>query len=113
MKLKKRNKRKSKHQYWQSHILSWQQSGLSQRSYCVSNRLALSTFSYWKRKIGKNQNQQTRFYPLTIQPDNIPVKEDLRSGLRLLLSDTRYQIELENEFSSASLKKLLLILEEA
>ncbi len=112
MKPNKKSTRKFRRAYWQDHISSWQHSGQSQRWYCQDNELALSTFSYWKRKLGKTQ-QPTRFYPLTIQPDTITLKENQRSGLRLSLSDNRYQIELDSDFSSATLKKLLLILEAA
>jgi len=104
--------RKQKETYWQDHILSCKQSGLSQKQYCINHKLALSTFTYWKRKLGKRHQQPARFYPLTIQPDTFAVKQKQNSGLRLLFSGTKYQIELEDNFSSASLKKLLLVLEE-
>ncbi len=112
MKPNKKSTQKSRRVYWQDHISSWLHSGQSQKLYCLNNELALSTFSYWKRKLGKTQ-QPTRFYPLTIQPDTITLKENQRSGLRLSLSNNRYQIELDGDFSSVTLKKLLVILEAA
>ena len=103
---------KQKETYWQGHILSCKQSGLSQKQYCINHKLALSTFTYWKRKLGRNQQQPACFYPLTIQPDTFLVEQNRNPGLRLLLSDTKYQIELEDNFSSTSLKKLLHVLED-
>ena len=104
---------KEKGTYWQDHILSCKQSGLSQKQYCINHKLALSTFTYWKRKLGKNQQQPACFYPLTVQSDTFLEEQNRNPGLRLLLSDTKYQIELEDNFSSTSLKKLLHVLEEA
>ena len=33
---------------WASHLIGWQQSGLTQRAYCEQQGLALKTFSYWR-----------------------------------------------------------------
>ena len=39
--------------YWQEHIDSCRQSGLSQAAYCRKNQLRPHRYSYWKRKLAK------------------------------------------------------------
>jgi transposase-like protein len=36
---------------WQQHIERWQESDLTQRSYCREHNLKPHQFSYWKRKL--------------------------------------------------------------
>lgn len=39
---------------WSALIERQAESGLSQRDFCVTEGLAVSTFTYWKRKLGKS-----------------------------------------------------------
>lgn len=39
-----------KHAYWKEHIQKWEESGLSQPSYCEAQRLKLTTFSYYRHR---------------------------------------------------------------
>ncbi|MGL5109971.1 MAG: IS66 family insertion sequence element accessory protein TnpA [Vibrio ordalii] len=43
-------------QHWQQHIDAWQQSGGAQAQYCRQHELDQSQFSYWKRKLTKNND---------------------------------------------------------
>lgn len=37
--------------YWQQQMTNWEKSGSSQREFCRRHGLAISTFSYWRRKL--------------------------------------------------------------
>ncbi len=39
------------HDFWKLHLAQWQDSGLSQASYCRQQALHPPRFSYWKRKL--------------------------------------------------------------
>jgi hypothetical protein len=101
---------KSKQKYWQNHLTSWSKSGLSQKHYCEQQLLALSTFRHWKNKLAEH-SRKTSFYPLAVSSVVVPVEERSNSGLRLVVCENRYRVELEKDFSSDSLKKLISTLE--
>ncbi len=102
---------KSKNQsYWQKQIKSWKGSGLSQREYCRRSGISASTFSYWHRKLQKQKKVELpQFYPLTLP--NVPEVGSNESGLRLFLHERKYCIDIEKEFSAASLRKIITTLE--
>jgi hypothetical protein len=95
--------------YWQQLIHNWKTSGLSQKQFCRRQSLALSTFSYWKRRIERPEAEIVKFYPLSIPAPIIPPAD---SGLLLLIGKKRFAIELKEDFSPTTLKKLVSALEE-
>lgn len=101
---------KSKQKYWQNHLTSWSESGLSQKHYCEQQLLALSTFCLWKNKLAEH-SEKTSFYPLAVSSVVAPVEDISNSGLRLVVGRNRYRVELEKDFSTESLKKLISTLE--
>ncbi len=46
-------KQSDKLKYWSALILSWKQSGLSQDKFCKKNKLNISTFHYWRKKLAR------------------------------------------------------------
>ena len=66
--------------YWQQHFTHWKSSGLSQRAYCASAGLSLSTFDYWRRQTRANVDQPSAA-ALTLVPVQVesPVHATLRS----------------------------------
>ena len=95
--------------FWQQQIRNWKASGLSQKQFCRRQALALSTFSYWKRRIEIPQAEDIKFYPLSIPA---PKPHPADSGLRLLVGNKRFTIEFKEEFSPTALKNLLSTLEQ-
>ena len=106
------SKQSTKRVNWQCHISAWENSGSSQREYCRRHSLALSTFGYWKRKLRKSNCRQPRFYPLAIPTESIVKVERSGPRLHLLVNGDRFRIQIENDFSSTLLKKVVLTLEE-
>ena len=99
-----------KQTYWQEHIDSWEQSGISQEAYCKAQSLSLSTFGYWRRKTNHCSKNRARFYPLAVMP--APERQTLEpcSGLQLVIGDRRFLIEIGNDFSEQTLKRLIVTL---
>lgn len=104
----------SKQKYWGKHISCWKKSCLSQKQYCLSHGIAISTFSYWKRKL-INLNETPgpkRFFALTVKDAGSPlIKQATHTGIHLSLCNDKYKIDFENEFSETTLKKLIATLE--
>ena len=82
MKSRSKSTFKPKREYWQHQTNSWKTSGLSQKQYCQSRSLALSTFCYWKRKLNNQAPATPKFYPLAIPASPLEPNE---AGLILLL----------------------------
>jgi len=78
-------------EYWQRHIAAWEQSGQTQKAFCLAHDLDYYRFGYWRRKFlesdeAKN-NPPSDFVPVSYQPsgaDCIPgLSLMLPSGLRI------------------------------
>jgi hypothetical protein len=103
-----------KRSYWLQHIEKWQRSGQRQRDYCRMNGIALATFGYWRRKLKKNDSARPRFYPLVVSSGTLDTRSSRhdKPGLRLMLEDGRFSIEIDDHFSPSLLQKLINTLEQ-
>jgi len=97
---------------WQEHIQCWEQSGLSQEAYCKAQALALSTFGYWRRKINHRSKDRPKFYPLAVMPSPEKQTKSPCGGLQLIIGEKRFLIEIGNDFSEQTLKRLISTLEQ-
>jgi len=107
--------RSAKEKFWQGHIAGWETSGLSQQVYCRNNNLAVASFGYWRRKFKLQvaKPDKPRFYPLTVTtPSKTAHLSKGEHAIRLVLDRQRFIIEIDDEFSSATLQRLILALEE-
>lgn len=101
----------TKSEYWQQHIADCRCSSLSQAHYCKKHSLALSTFSYWKKKLTATQEQaQVRFYPLALRSTESTEFNSRPAGLTILLAKNELRVELAEDFSPPALQKLLTVL---
>ncbi|MDX9897103.1 IS66 family insertion sequence element accessory protein TnpA [Desulfofustis limnaeus] len=106
--------RRTKQSFWQHHIDDWRQSGKSQRRYCLAHGLALATFGYWRRKIREGRTEKPHFYPLVLSGQSFRSKTThmSHSGLRVVLGNNRFTIEIDDHFSPAVLRDLVTTLEQ-
>ena len=99
-----------KKQYWQKHVASWRESNLSQVDYCRLNYLPIKNFGYWKRKESNAVSSQQRFFPLVASPSGPIVAR--ASELQLNIQEKRFSIEIGEDFSPVTLRRLIAILEQ-
>jgi len=102
---------RKKRRFWKHHIEGWQNSGLSQIDYCRQKNLIPHRFTYWKKKLSSANPSDLSFVPVSIAPTHLsPVSHKLSS---LVVVADRYRIEVDGDFSSDTLTKLLRTLRRA
>jgi hypothetical protein len=109
MKKRQIKSKEEKRRYWQGHIESWRQSGLSQAEYCRRNTLPIKSFGYWKSRNSRSSRGGLTFFPLVLSNSVVTPSQ---ASLQLMLQEKRFTIEIKEDFSPATLKKLILSLEE-
>lgn len=72
--------------FWQNHVTAWHKSTLSQKDYCKTNNLKLSTFGYWLNRLKKQKSSETGLVPISFTPLNIA--DSTGPALELVISDS-------------------------
>lgn len=99
-----------KKHYWQKHVASWRESNLSQVEYCRLNDLPIKNFGYRKRKERNAVSSQPRFFPL-VAASSGPIAARA-SVLQLNIQEKRFSIEIGEDFSPVTLRRLIATLEQ-
>ncbi len=97
--------------HWQAHVTALKKSGLSCAEYCRQNQLSYHAATYWQRKLSRPINKETTLVPVAFTPKTmkIPVSA-VEATLKVILPD-RIAIEVSDNFSQATLTRLLATLE--
>ena len=96
---------RKKRRFWKHHIEAWQNSNLSQIDYCRQKNLTPHRFTYWKKKLATANPSDLSFVPVPIAPASLsPVSSRPRP---LVVIADRYRIEVDGDFHSDTLTKLL------
>ncbi|MFK3845494.1 IS66 family insertion sequence element accessory protein TnpA [Stenotrophomonas sp. NPDC078853] len=83
----------SKRDYWSKQISAWSASGTTQAAWCAKNGLAISSFSYWRRKLAAAAAATPALpatLPICISPAAPVVTADIRlpSGVSVCVPAT-------------------------
>ena len=87
---------------WQAHVQSLERSGMSRAEYCRRHDLSYHALTYWQRKLAYAEHS-----PVLVQ---VPTGQPKNSGVSIRLNN-RMRIELAEQFSPATLDKVLGVLE--
>ena len=97
--------------YWQRHISTQQESGLSRAEYCRRQNLSYHALRYWQKNLSTSSSPTTALVP-------VPVEKILRTpvssqgaGVKIILDNT-VAIEVTEQFSPLALQRVLSVLEE-
>lgn len=101
--------------HWQAHVKALQQSGLSRAEYCREHNLSYHSLSYWCKKTTKSQEPSISTsnlvpVPFSVGRASLPNNKEC-SGLRLCLV-SGITIEVDNNFSHATLHNLLSVIDQ-
>lgn len=105
--------RQRSRRHWQAHIFAQRRSGLSRAAYCKEHNLSYDAATYWNKKLSQPGQEQTNLVPVRFS-SNIAINPGQTarsgSGLKVILPN-KIVIEVGDDFSPATLKKLLTTLE--
>jgi len=104
-----RNEQRS--QFWQSHLETWKDSGLSQAEYCRQKELKSRIFTYWKLKLSSQDSPVELVQVCTESIPSIPRFNHSGSPLRLTVN-CRFAIDIPDGFSQSTLLQVLQTLQE-
>jgi hypothetical protein len=90
--------------YWRRKLQEYRQSGLSRRQFCEGNRIRMTTFDYWFRRLGKQESSQGL---VELKVFSAPAAS---STLEVLVAG-KYRIALTNGFDSQLLGEVVRALE--
>jgi hypothetical protein len=92
-------------QRWQYIITAWERSGMAQRKFCTSKRVAFSTFQYWKKRL-KKKYEQPRFIQVTAskKSQQHEISISFETGIRMIIPNT---------ITGETLSRLILAVNEA
>jgi len=97
---------------WQAHVQAFRRSGLSRAEYCRQHNLSYHALTYWQRKLFTSEPaQECSLVPVSIQP--LPAAKNKganMASLRVILPGG-CTIEVSDDFSPATLSRLLTTLE--
>ena len=94
--------------HWQAHFNAAAKSGLNRAEYCRQHNLSYHSMGYWHRKLSREKCHQT-FVPVKMAIIQNGGQEE-KPGLRVILPG-KASIAVEDNFSPATLTKLLTVLE--
>jgi len=102
----------SRRKLWQSHLQAWASSGLSRAEYCRRRDLSYHAFKYWEKKLLREKNPLPAFVSVpAVRLEQAALVRKGSAKLRVTLGD-RYRIEVDDDFSSATLSRLISVLED-
>jgi len=101
----------SQNRKWQAHLAAQARSGLSRTQYCRRQQISYHAFTYWRNKLSKPSGNEITLVPITLRPE--PVHADMDGGaadLTIILPG-KISIAIGQNFSVATLNRLLSLLE--
>lgn len=72
--------------FWENHITSWHNSTMSQKEYCHTHNLKLSTFGYWINRLKKEKSKETGLVPISFITQKI--SHGIGSPLELIINES-------------------------
>jgi hypothetical protein len=68
--------------FWQQHINTCKQSGLTQRDYCQQNNLSFASLGYWRKRLKPKAANTSKLIPVAVSRP-VLVNLYLPSGVRI------------------------------
>jgi len=98
-------------EFWSGHIQAWRQSKLSKAEYSRQHDLPIHALRYWFKKLESKNGQQSNnaVVPLPFHLQDLSSRSSSPMTLKVGQS---YQVEINGDFSSSVLQKLIKTLED-
>ncbi len=106
---KRQKDARSKQRFWVAHYQAWKKSWLSQNENSRRQKLKISHFGYWKRKLDRGYEDNTLFVPVPVPQSEYQTQPNTTdSGLTITLGNIT--IQLRNDFHPGTLAKVITVL---
>ncbi len=99
-----------KESYWKLQFEAYKNSDLTIVQFCKSRNISRSTFHNWKQRFDQ-QSKQNFLIPVSVSPSLKSLESSSSSGISLIIND-KYEIQLEKQFHTETLTRLIKELEE-
>jgi len=106
-----RTREHSNQRHWLAHVRAQHQSGLNRAEYCRQHKISYHRLTYWHRKLS-TPSSKTTLVPIVIERNKkgpVPVQSE-PAAIKVTLPN-KICIEIGDNFSPATLSKLLVTLE--
>lgn len=98
--------------YWTAHIKALRESGLNRAEYCRRQNISYHALSYWIRKQLKvKKSELPTLVPVTISPSTPPGRQTEPESPLVVILENNYCVRVGDNFSQATLVRLLNTLE--
>jgi transposase len=94
--------------HWETHLKAAARSGLNRAEYCRQHKLSYHALSYWHKRLSSENSAQT-FVPVKMALIRNETHRD-ESSLRVILPG-KFSVAVGDDFSAATLDRLLTVLE--
>ena len=97
--------------FWRAHIKALAQSGLSRAEYCRRWNLSYYALTYWQRKSARPNSNPVTLVPVTLPAERKSSIADSHPAPLKILLPGNLAIAVSDNFSGATLNRLLTLLE--
>ena len=96
--------------HWHGHAKAQKRSGLSRAEYCRRYKLSYHALTYWQRKRCGKQKAAASLVPIPLEQILHAPVQAISSGVKIVVTG-KLSIEVDDHFSSTTLKRVLSVLE--
>jgi len=96
--------------HWQAHVKALEKSGLSRAEYCRRHKISYHALTYWQRKKPGRQKAAASLVPIPFEQILHAPVPAISSGVKIVVTG-KLSIEVDDHFSSTTLKRVLSVLE--
>jgi len=73
---------------WQGIISTWERSGISQKEFCKDERIAISTFRYWKKRLEDSGTESKFVRLMAVEKPRREISISFETGIRMIVPDS-------------------------
>ena len=99
------SKNSQKFNIWQKRIKAWKKSGLSQKEYCLREKITYATFNYWKRQVEPKTKTSQNLKSSLINAGNFHLM-----NICQIVTPSGYQLKFPENISCEKIENILKVI---
>ena len=101
--------RTERREYWTYQVQQWRRTDLTQKEYCLREKISTERFGTWKRRLDR-ENQAVETALVAVPTKTVSSALFTARPALGLVVDGRYRMEIPDAFSPSTLKAVLQVL---